>query len=826
MIRPNPSSRRPRPNWLIRSCYALAVILAAIVLAIWMTLRASLPQLDGKHTVHTLSAAVTIERDALGVPTLHGSTRADVAYATGFVHAQDRFFQMDLLRRVAAGEMSALIGPSALKLDRRNRPDRFRARAEIVLNAMPADQRLLIERYTAGVNDGLSSLASRPFEYWVLRTHPAAWRPEDTVLVIYAMYFDLQSQEVSRILSRAALRERVPADLFAFLLPNASHWDAPFDLATPPAVELATPPATRPDWLHASKSASIALPGTALADSSPMPDNAMIGSNGWAVDAAHSAHGGALLASDMHLGLSLPNIWYRLSLTWPGADGKPRRITGVSLPGGPSIVAGSNGQVAWGFTNSYGHFIDLIELQRSPADPLQYRVPGGGWQRATVHHERIDVKGGAPVDLPVVDTQWGPEIVVGSHTYALRWVAHDPQAVNVNLQRLEESTSVEDALHIAQTSGIPTQNFMVADSHGKIGWTLAGPLPRWSNAAGTSGNTFNDLPFDSASYQGWQGYLTPDAYPSRINPPLGRLWTANNHTLPPSEAALVGDAGADVGARASQIRDDLLALPRGNEHDMLAIQTDDRALWIETWRRLALSALDADALRDHPQRAEFQRLVLAWNGRADTDAVGYRLVRAFYFSLYDAWFGRLDTDLATSFGKGSDTPPLSFRSASSRYEAVMEALAAHHAWVPDGIADWRAFMLDRIDHAIKQLPPGVKLEDARWGDRNRAAIEHPFARIVPTWLPWVRAWLGAPHDPLPGDFNMPRVQAPSFGASERIVVSPGREQDGIFEMPGGQSGHPLSPYFVAGHEAWVHGDATPFLPGTTVHQLELVPQVH
>ncbi|WP_144151896.1 penicillin acylase family protein [Paraburkholderia sp. BCC1885] len=832
MNRPNLSVERPRPIRSRRRLYALAafavpvILIAAVAVAGRLTLRASLPQLDGTHGVPSLSAPVTIERDALGVPTLRGSTRADVAYATGFVHAQDRFFQMDLLRRVAAGEMSALIGPAALPLDRRNRPHRFRDRAALAFNGLTADQRLLIERYTAGVNDGLDSLKSRPFEYWVLGTHPAAWRPEDTLLVIYAMYLDLQSQEVSRILSRAALRERVPADLFAFLLPTSSHWDAPFDLAASPAVALATPPATRPDWLSASQSASINLSGTPLADNSLMADHAMIGSNGWAVDAAHSAHGGALLASDMHLGLSLPNIWYRLSLTWPGADGKPRHVTGVSLPGGPIVIAGSNGQVAWGFTNSYGRFIDLIELQRNPADPLQYRVAGGGWQRATVHHERIDVKGGAPVDLPVMDTQWGPEIVAGSHAYALRWVAHDPQAVNVNLQHLEDSTSVADALHVAQTSGIPTQNFMVADAHGKIGWTLAGPLPRRSDAAIASGNAVDDLPFDSDTYRNWQGYLAPDAYPSRIDPPLGRLWTANNHTLPASEAALLGDAGADVGARASQIRDDLLALPHASEHDMLAIQTDDRALWIDTWRRLALSALDADALRDHPQRAEFQRLVLAWNGRADTDAVGYRLVRAFYFSLYDGWFGKLDTDLARTLGKNPDIPPPDFRSASSRYEVVMEALAAHHAWVPDGVADWRAFMLERIDHAIAQLPPGVKLADAHWGERNRAAIEHPFARIVPAWLASVRGWLSAPADPLPGDFNMPRVQGPSFGASERIVVSPGREQNGFLEMPGGQSGHPLSPYFLAGHEAWVHGDATPFLPGKTVHQLQLLPQAH
>jgi penicillin G amidase len=828
MTRPSLSVRRPRSYWLIRVLCAIAVIVVALVLACWMTLRASLPQLDGAHAAPALSASVSIERDSLGVPTLTGKNRTDVAYATGFVHAQDRFFQMDLLRRVAAGEMAALIGPAALDLDRRNRPNRFRERARMLVDALPADQRALLDDYTAGVNDGLAALNSRPFEYWVLRTQPVAWRPEDTFLAVYAMYFDLQSHEAIRILSRAALRERVPADLLAFLLPSGSHWDAPFDVARPPAVDLPTPPATRPDWLQASKSASVATPRreTEFAESDLMAGNSMIGSNGWTVDAAHSATGGALLASDMHLGLSLPNLWYRLSLKWNGADGQPRQVTGVSLPGTPLVIVGSNGQVAWGFTNSYGRFIDLIELQRNPADPLQYRVPGGGWQHATFYHERIDVKGGKPVDLPVAQTQWGPQITVGSHVYALRWVAHDPQAVNVNLQRLEDATSVEDALHIAQTSGIPTQNFTVADAHGNIGWTLAGPLPRWGTTAGASSGSFDDLPFDSSTYQGWQGYLAPQAYPARIDPPLGRLWTANNHTLPDNEAALLGDAGADVGARASQIRDDLLALPNANEHDMLAIQTDDRALWIDSWRRLALSALDADALRDHPQRAEFRRLVLAWNGRADADAVGYRLVRAFYFSLYDAWFDKLDKALAASANTTATGFPLSFRSASSRYGAVMEALAAHQAWVPDGIANWRAFMLERIDHAIAQLPPGVTLADARWGDRNRAAIEHPFARIVPAWLPWLHAWLSAPPDPLAGDFNMPRVQAASFGASERMVVSPGREQDGLFDMPGGQSGHPLSPYFLAGHETWVHGAAAPFLPGATEHRLELVPPVH
>ncbi|CAM2191781.1 penicillin G amidase [Paraburkholderia kururiensis] len=877
----SPVRCRRRSRWrttLVAAVVLIAALVASVAVAGWLVLRASLPQLDGAWQANrtaALTAPVTIERDALGVPTITGRNRGDVAYATGFVQAQDRFFQMDLLRRVAAGEMSALVGPAALDLDRRNRLHRFREHARRLVEAAPPSERELIDRYTAGVNDGLSSLASRPPEYWLLGTRPAAWRPEDTALVVYAMYLDLQVQEARRILARAALRERVPPDLFAFLLPEASQWDAPFDAASAPAADsLAAPavPSTRPDWLRSAQTAkalqtskaSQALQTSKVSQASQAPqtsqssqasqtsttispsnaralaslddplvaESGAVGSNGWVVDGAHSAastHGGAILASDMHLGLSLPNIWYRVALQWPAAEeadaaksskGALHRVVGVSLPGAPLVIAGSNGHVAWGFTNSYGRFIDLIDLERDPADPLRYRVPGG-WARATVVHERIDVKGGAPVDLPVIETRWGPEWVVGTHAYALRWVAHDREAVNLHLQALEDAQNVADALHVAQTSGIPTQNIMVADAHGSIGWTLAGPLPR--HEATSSPAQASDLPFKSSTYTGWQGYLPPEAYPARIDPPLGRLWTANNRALPLDEQRRIGDAGADPGARAAQIRDDLLALPHATERDMLAIQTDDRARWIERWRRVALDALDADALKEHPQRAAFRRQLEQWNGRADADAVGYRLVRGFFFSMYEGWFGKLDASLAASPADRlpGAAPQWSYRMASSRYAPVMETLAANHAWVPDGETNWRAFVLDRIDHAIGELPKGTTVDNARWGERNRASIEHPFARLVPAWLPWVRGALGAPRDPLPGDINMPRVQAPSFGASERMIVSPGREPDGIFDMPGGQSGHPLSPYFLAGHEAWVRGEAVPFLPGETVHRLVL-----
>lgn len=793
-------------RWLLLGLLTPVALAAIGLSAAWLTLRASLPMLDGTVHAGALSAPVTVDRDALGVPTISGADRRDLAYATGFLHAQDRFFQMDLLRRTAAGELAELVGPAALDLDRRNRLHRFRHRAAAVLAALTGDERRLLDFYVRGVNDGLGALSARPFEYLTLRTAPVPWRPEDTILVGYAMYFELQYAELGSTVARGLLRERLTDDVFALLLPDASHWDAPLDQATSPAVAMPALPPGKPDWLGPLPSRVTGLEPEDIA-----------GSNSWAVAGAHGSPaagpGGrpaftlpdhALVANDMHLGQRLPNTWYRLSLAYPDARGRTRRVTGVSLPGTPVVVVGSNGRVAWGFTNSAGSFLDLIALDGDTMQSLRYRVPGG-FEQATRKTERIAVNGAPAVDLPVVETRWGPAIEAGKKIYAVHWMAHEPQAVNFGLLRMEDADSAEAALQVGQSSGVPTQNLVVADADGHIGWTLAGPLPRRAVPS-------DDLPVAGVDYRPWSGHLAPEEYPLRLDPPLGRLWTANNRLLGGSEQDKIGGHTADMGARAGQIRDALLALEHVDEGALLAIQLDDRALWTAVWRRLLLDTLDAEATAGHPQRAELKRLVEQWNGRADAGAAGYTLVRDFYGALYEAWFGRLDAELL------GGTPAI--RAAGSRIEPVMEMLAEKRAWVPAGQADWRAFMLDRIDATIgKATADGTALTAATWGHVNRAAIAHPLARA----LPWLKPWLSAPADALPGDRNMPRVQAPAFGASERMVVAPGHEETGLFHMPGGQSGHPLSPFFLAGHDAWVRGEPTAFLPGPTTHHLVLQP---
>src|SRR5260370_532260 len=575
------------PRWLIAMVPVPAAVIAIGVAAGWFMLQASLPGLDGRVRGNGLSATVTVDRDTIGVPTISGVDRGDLAYATGFLHAQDRFFQMDLLRRAAAGELSELLGPAALNLDRRHRLHRFRNRALTALAAAPTDERRLIELYTRGVNDGLSALSIRPFEYLLLRLTPSSWRPEDSALVAYAMYLDLQYRELESTVAPAILRERVASDMFALLLPNASHWDAALDHETRPTADIAGLPTTKPDWLGP------------LAPPTTRPEGDTIsGSNSWAVASPYSSRGAALMANDMHLGLRLPNVWYRLSLVYLDASRNRHRVTGVTLPGTPAIIVGSNGRVAWGLTNSAGSYLDLVGLDSDTMESLRYQVADGGSEQAVRQVERIVVKGAPAVDLPIIETRWGPAIQVAKKTYAVHWAAHEPNAVNLHLLRMEDADNAAAAMKVGQSSRFPTQNLVVADADGHIGWTLAGPLPR--RAVPNDG-----LPVAGHEYRSWSGYLSPEEYPAKLDPQLGRLWTANNRQLTGPDQDKIGGRAADMGARASQIRDDLLARENFDERALLAIQLDDRALWIEFWRHLLLETLDEAATAGHPQRAEF-----------------------------------------------------------------------------------------------------------------------------------------------------------------------------------------------------------------------------
>ncbi|HET6372986.1 MAG TPA: penicillin acylase family protein [Candidatus Polarisedimenticolia bacterium] len=785
---------------------ALAIV-AGLALGAWgySRLSASLPRLDGEARVVGLSAAVRVERDAIGVPVIRASNRADVARATGFLHAQDRFFQMDLLRRRAAGELADLFGAAALPLDRRARLHRFRARAARVVAAAPQDKQEILTAYADGVNAGLADLGAKPFEYFLLRAEPVGWTTADTVLAILAMFLDLNDEEGRQESRLGVMHDLLPEQMFEFLAPRGTEWDSPI-LGGP----FDTPPVPGPE-IFDLRAAPAGTPSATqrMGPLDAAPIGWAIGSNNWAVAARHTASGVPLLANDMHLGLGVPNIWYRASFVWPDG-GHERRVTGVTLPGAPAMVAGSNGHVAWGFTNSYGDWSDLVVIEGDPNAGDLYAAPGGPRRFERVV-ERIAVRGAEPEDLQVVNTIWGPIVDVDhrGHPRAIRWIAHDEQAVNINLLDLERCETTLQAVETANRIGAPPQNFVVAGADGRIAWSIFGMMPRRVGFDGRLPTSWAD------GTRRWDGWLNPEEYPRVFDPESGRIWTANARVVDGPMLEKLGDSGYDLGARARQIRDGLIGLDAARPADMLAVQLDDRALFLERWQRLLLGLLTDDAVRADPRRREFRDLVRDWGGRAAVDSAGYRLVRSFRVFLAESVLGSL-----TSACRKAD-PRFDVMSLP-RWEGPLWRLVTEK---PPHLLDpkyhtWDEQMLASVDAALDYfLKDGARLSDRTWGQRNTVTVRHPISLAVP----FLGRWLDMPAMQLPGDEDMPRAQGASFGASERMVVSPGREEEGIFHMPCGQSGHPLSAHYRDSHAAWARGDPTPFLPGPPASTLTLVP---
>lgn len=795
-------------RWIRRVAIALIVIIVIVLALGWRLLAGSRPQANGTVTVQGLSAPVSIARDAHGVPTITARNREDLAYALGYAHGQERFFQMDLERRVAAGELAALVGPKALAVDKSHRQHRFRALAERELAHMTPSQRRFMDAYTAGVNTGLATLSVRPWEYLLLDAKPRPWTDVDTILTIDAMFFDLnQDGDNTRELDIARLRAALPRPLADFLLSPSPRWEAPMQGGPSPALPV---PAASVFDLHAAPPQNVALARGARAVARTDRAATGIGSNGFTVGGT-LAGGPALLANDPHLALRVPNIWYRAQLRYPDPahPGQTIVLNGVTLPGTPAMVIGSNGHIAWGFTNSTGDWMDWVRVVRNPQNPSEYKTPNG-WATLVQHAETIHVKGAPDVHITVEDTIWGPIMArdTDGTSLALAWTAQDPRAVNLDLMQLETTGTVAQALALAPTIGIPPQNLVVADAQGSIGWGIAGsviPL-----RAGFDPSAPADW---SKPGTGWVGYATPAQDPRIENPPDARIWTANQRIVSGTDLALLGDGGYDLGARAQQIRDDLQARRHFTPRNMLDIQLDDRALFLARWQKLLVSVLDAS---HDPAVTALKPYVQDWQARATVNSVGYRIVRLFRQKTRENVLAPFAARAAAKW------PDFDWPSPEVGEYAVWTLVTQKPAWLLDPkYADWNALLAASAKQAADELAalPGP-LADKTWGRHNAAQINNPLSVALPQWL---GRYFDMPHDELPGDNNMPRVLHPSFGASMRMAVQPGQEAHGVLEMPAGQSDNPLSPWFGEGHEAWVQGKPVPLLPGPAKYRLTLQP---
>lgn len=768
-------------------------------------------------TLPALESPVAVSFDDRGVPVIAASDRRDAAAALGFVHARDRMFQMDLMRRAAAGELAALVGPAVVDRDLAERPRGFRRIAGEVVAGLPEDARAVLDAYAAGANAAVATMRTPP-EYAMLGWPPAPWSTEDSILVALAMHsMLLQASDRERAWGewRACLGE----PMFEFLVSETSRFDALLvepdapeqrppipgasDFSLRAAADEETSPGAAPDALLASR--DLAAP--------PDPSPLLVpGSNAFVVSGARTADGRAILANDPHLRLSMPPIWYRVAVERPGVE-----LVGLSLPGVPAVLIGSNGRVAWGFTNLTGDLEDWIVVEVDPRDPGRYLVEGGSEPFGELV-ERIEVRGAKTQELRVRTTRWGPVAAVdrAGRTLVLRTILDDPAGTNLDVIELEEARGVEEALAIlARWRGAP-QNALVADADGRIGWTVTGFLPDRGGADGRTPRTL--APGADAP---WSGPLDESLRPRVIDPPSGFLFTANARPLPLERSRLLGSHWAPP-TRASRIRALLearLAAGPVDEESLLAVQLDAAVAALEPWREVVLAAVPEDAAGE---LGALRSIAASWSGTADESergpvvlgavrsAVSQSLLRAILRRAAESCGVEVPDEEIRGFRVGSDEPWL----------RLLEEQPPH--LLPRGSGSWQEFVLSRLSAVAAR--PELRLAEGpdacpTWGDRNAASIRHPISLA----MPFLAKGYDVPAHPQPGHPDAVRVAAPTFGASARLVVSPSREEDAILQTPGGQSGDPTSPRYRDLHESWRLGRVEPLLPGAVVERIELRP---
>ena len=779
--------------------YLLSIILLVVVgvgIFLIMKLRASLPVRDGERQVEGLDFPVTITSDRFGIPTITAQTRRDAALALGYVTARDRLFQMDLLRRRAAGRLSEIFGKAAIETDKRQRVIGFNRVASKIVAQLPNEQKQSLAAYTAGVNAFIQQMGTAPLEFLLLRYRPEPWKAEDSILVALNMFQMLSfSDDEERMVS--IMEKSLPPEVVAFLTPDTDSYtqvlvggsDSHRPIQPIPVEALASIRRDpKQDGVRAAKLVQ--------------PTDFDVGSNNWAVDGSKTVDERVIVANDIHIGLSVPNLWYRASLRYGNV-----KTAGIVLPGVPATIIGSNGHVAWGLTNISGDFLDLVQLEINPENPDEYKTPSG-WRRFEVVDEQINIKGGKHVIHPVKLTIWGPvsQTSLMGKPVAIHATAQQPDAVDVGLLEMNEAKTLEDGLDVMNHFGAPPLNAVVADVNGRIGWTYCGRIPLRKGFDGSTTKSWAD------GHIGWDGYIPPSELPRLIAPPEGFLATANNRTLGKNYPYTIGHNFANS-YRAYRISQRLNAMERVTEQDMFQLQLDTRCDFYEFYQQLALSVLTEGVIADDLHLSDAHKHIAAWDGKAEVDSVAFGLLVRFRKVLAEDVFEPFLALCQEADGNFLYT----WRNMDVPLQMLLTEKIAETLPDPEHYQDWEGFIVSKLEQSVEQLCSEYNcksLDRLTWGKIHRPRISHPLG-----FIPVLGRFLNMPENPLPGSDSCVR----SSRASDRMVVSPGHDADGILHIPCGQSGHPLSKNYKDQHDYWVRGESLPFLSGRTTHTLRLEP---
>ncbi len=844
----------------------------------------NLPQLDGSLTVYGLNAPVTVERDAHGVPRIRAGSLDDLVFAQGFVTAQDRLWQMDLLRRHAAGELAAILGRAMLQHDRLQRTLQLRTAADNAVAALPADQKHWLEVYARGVNASIVAQHDRlPIEFRLLGYQPAAWTPRDTMLVELAMFQDLTTGFPAK-LGREALAAHLPPQLIADLYPTGSWRDHPPGQPVPdvtaPQPEIKDVPPDesqsklrRPAERTTSAKDLLALEQTLALFHAPC-DSCVAGSNGWAVSGSRTASGKPILSNDMHLSLSAPGLWYEADLeaTNP-APLAEFHAAGVTLPGAPFVIAGHNAHVAWGFTNLGADVQDLyIEHTRGTPSGAEYQTAGGEWLPLQYHTEVIQVRGSANVVLDVPLTRHGntdtpivSSIFPGEkRSLSLRWIIYEPANVTDPFLAVDSASDWASMLSAFAAWGGPAQNLMYADDQGHIGYHAVGRIPVRGDANNPS--PLAPVPTDAtapdAAAHEWAGYIPFDQLPQAFDPPDGVLSTANARVTPDGYRypitldwmapyrteriykVLESSATQPFAAGPGEVP---VPKPLLTPADMLALQNDVFSELDQVLAQRYAYAIDhaTGPLKDSKPLHQAADLLRTWNGSVGANAAAPAIVNA----ARDAFWAmllipQLVPQIATQVAQGVDLTKLHLSPDTAEIgnlwktytwgerDSVEEQLVTDTpaGWLPSTYANWNDFLAAVVLRGLRDAHAPRDLSTWQQGKAFPLDIEHPVFSRMGILQHLIAVPTGTGPQAQSGDQTTVKQVGRAFGPSDRFTADLSDPDHTTLNLVLGQSGNPASPWYMDQFQDWLHGRtySLPFTPAATqpavAHTLTLNPR--
>ena len=840
-------------------------------------MRANLPQIDGTLAVYGLGAPVTVARDAQGVPHIHANSLDDLVFAQGYVTAQDRLWQMELLRRYAAGELAAVLGRGYVEHDRVQRVLQVRVAADRALAALPAGQRHWLEVYARGVNASITTQRDHlPLEFRLLAYRPAPWTPRDSLLAELSLFQELTTGFPDK-LGREALAARLSPDLIADLYPTGSwrdHWPGqptPDVTAVQPEfndipLDESQTKLRRPSITTSSEDL-IALRQTLALFHPPCP-GCVSGSNAWSVSGAHSASGKPLLSNDTHLNLGVPGIWYEADLD--AARPAPLvdfHAAGVTLPGVPFVVIGHNDHVAWGFSNLGADVQDLyIEHTRGTPTGAEYQTAGGIWRPVRYRPEVIHVRGAADVtlnvpltrhgdaDTPIVTSIFANEL----RSVSLRWTIYDPANVTVPTFDVDSAGDWNSMVGALANWGGPPLSLIYADDQGHIAYHAIGriPLRGDANSPGPLSPVPTDATAPDAASHEWAGYIPFDQLPQVFDPPTGVLAAANARVTPDNYAFPI-TLNWMAPYRTERIYKVLEPTPAEaalapahpfTPADMLALQNDVfSGLDLVIAQKLAYSIDHATGpLKNDKALHQAADLLRDWNGSVDANAAAPAIVDAAREAFWPMLLiPKLAPQLAGRVAQGEDLskardlPPDLARDANlwtvylwGERDFVQEELITKTParWLPPGYATWEDFLAAAVARGLRDAKAPRNLSTWQHGKAFPVDIEHPiFSRSV-----LIERLVGAPvgtgRRPQSGDRTTVKQVGLAFGPSERLTVDLADPDRTTLNIVLGQSGNPVSPWFMDQFQSWLRGAtyALPFTPAavqpTIAHILTLTPQ--